>query len=67
MSCADINGIPPASRVRVGAHYPHDALAGVAVGGLTALLVMSALRRRAKALVLRLTAIRLRPLPAVAP
>ncbi|MEH0579192.1 hypothetical protein CTU88_05720 [Streptomyces sp. JV178] len=51
-----------ASRVWVGAHYPHDVLAGVVVGGLVALLVMSALRGRAEAAALRLTATRLRPL-----
>ncbi|WP_314220379.1 phosphatase PAP2 family protein [Streptomyces zaehneri] len=50
------------SRVWVGAHYPHDVLAGVVVGALAALLVMSALRGRAKAAALRLTATRLRPL-----
>ncbi|MEH0586753.1 phosphatase PAP2 family protein [Streptomyces sp. B21-106] len=50
------------SRVWVGAHYPHDVLAGVVVGGLVALLVMSALRGRAEAAALRLTATRLRPL-----
>ena len=50
------------SRVWVGAHYPHDVLAGVVVGALVALLVMSALRRRAEAIALRLAATRLRPL-----
>ncbi|MFF1542276.1 phosphatase PAP2 family protein [Streptomyces sp. NPDC058291] len=50
------------SRVWVGAHYPHDVLAGVVVGALAALLAMSALRRGAQALALRLTATRLRPL-----
>ncbi|MCZ4101783.1 phosphatase PAP2 family protein [Streptomyces sp. H39-C1] len=33
------------SRVWVGAHYPHDAAAGVALGGLVALLSMLTLRR----------------------
>ncbi|MCQ9178005.1 phosphatase PAP2 family protein [Streptomyces sp. IBSBF 2953] len=57
-----------ASRVWVGAHYPHDVLAGLAVGALTALLAMSALRHgRAEALALRLVATRLRPLLAVTP
>ncbi|MER7189520.1 phosphatase PAP2 family protein [Streptomyces flaveolus] len=50
------------SRVWVGAHYPHDVLAGVVVGAVAALLVMSALRRRAEAAALRLAATRLRPL-----
>ncbi|WP_329219811.1 phosphatase PAP2 family protein [Streptomyces sp. NBC_01485] len=51
-----------AARVWVGAHYPHDVLAGVVVGALAALLAMSALRGRADGLALRLTATRLRPL-----
>ncbi|MDX3240335.1 phosphatase PAP2 family protein [Streptomyces sp. ME18-1-4] len=55
-------GAMAAARVWVGAHYPHDVLAGVVVGALAALLVMSVLRRRAEALALRLTATRLRPL-----
>jgi membrane-associated phospholipid phosphatase len=50
------------SRVWVGVHYPHDVVAGVAVGALTALLVMSAVRGSAGALAQRLTATRLRPL-----
>ncbi|MFF9154459.1 phosphatase PAP2 family protein [Streptomyces sp. NPDC014846] len=50
------------SRVWVGAHYPHDVLAGVAVGALAALLAMSALRGRAQAAAMRLAATRLRPL-----
>ncbi|MEU1695068.1 phosphatase PAP2 family protein, partial [Streptomyces hirsutus] len=54
-------GAMAASRVRVGAHYPHDVLAGAVVGALAALLVMSALRRRARALARRLPAARLRP------
>ncbi|MFH9547845.1 phosphatase PAP2 family protein [Streptomyces sp. NPDC017435] len=53
------------SRVWVGAHYPHDVLAGVVVGALVASLVMSALRRRAEAAALRLAATRLRPLVVV--
>ncbi|RZU36668.1 undecaprenyl-diphosphatase [Streptomyces sp. BK022] len=50
------------SRVWVGAHYPHDVLAGVAVGAVSALLAMAALRRCAEAAALRLSATRLRPL-----
>ncbi|GAB7102103.1 phosphatase PAP2 family protein [Streptomyces phaeofaciens JCM 4814] len=53
------------SRVWVGAHYPHDVLTGCAVGALTALLAMSALRRRTEALAVRLAATHLRPLLAV--
>ncbi|MFD7933991.1 phosphatase PAP2 family protein [Streptomyces sp. NPDC059755] len=53
-----------ASRVWVGAHFPHDVLAGVVVGALAALLAMSALSRHAEALALLLTATRLRPLVA---
>ncbi|MEW2049723.1 phosphatase PAP2 family protein [Streptomyces sp. NPDC005476] len=53
------------SRVWVGAHYPHDVLAGVVVGALVASLVMSALRRRAEAAALWLAATRLRPLVVV--
>ncbi|MFG2374638.1 phosphatase PAP2 family protein [Streptomyces sp. NPDC048504] len=55
-------GAMAASRVWVGVHYPHDVMAGVAVGALTALLVMPAVRRSAGVLALRLTATRLRPL-----
>ncbi|MFJ8336321.1 phosphatase PAP2 family protein [Streptomyces sp. NPDC094437] len=51
-----------ASRVWVGAHYPHDVLAGVAVGALTALLVMTTSRGRAGATATHLTSTRLRPL-----
>ncbi|MFI5821960.1 phosphatase PAP2 family protein [Streptomyces rishiriensis] len=51
-----------ASRLWVGAHYPHDVVAGVLVGALVAWLAMSALRRRAETAALRLTATRLRPL-----
>ncbi|WP_405864463.1 phosphatase PAP2 family protein [Streptomyces sp. NBC_00005] len=55
-------GVMAAARVWVGAHYPHDVLAGVVVGALTVLLVMPTLRRHAQTLALRLTATRLRPL-----
>lgn len=51
-----------ASRVWVGAHYPHDVVAGVAVGALVALLVTAALRRNPQALARRIMASRLRPL-----
>ncbi|MET8081305.1 phosphatase PAP2 family protein [Streptomyces sp. NPDC005303] len=51
-----------ASRVWVGAHYPHDVVAGLAVGALVALLLTTALRGRPDALVRRLSATRLRPL-----
>ncbi|MER8018247.1 phosphatase PAP2 family protein [Streptomyces griseoluteus] len=50
------------SRVWVGAHYPHDVLAGVVVGAVSALLAMAALRGRAEAAAPRLAATRLRPL-----
>ncbi|MGW3287066.1 phosphatase PAP2 family protein [Streptomyces sp. NPDC001002] len=55
-------GAMAAARVWVGAHYPHDVLAGVVVGALVSLLAMPALRRHAEILALRLTATRLRPL-----
>ncbi|MCQ9136348.1 phosphatase PAP2 family protein [Streptomyces hilarionis] len=56
------------SRVWVGAHYPHDAVAGLVVGAVTALLAMVPLRRgHAEALARRLAATPLRPLLAVAP
>jgi undecaprenyl-diphosphatase len=51
-----------ASRVWVGAHYPHDVVAGLAVGALAALLLTVAVRSRPDALARRLTATRLRPL-----
>ncbi|MEU7409330.1 phosphatase PAP2 family protein [Streptomyces sp. NPDC042638] len=50
------------SRVWVGAHYPHDVVAGVVVGAVTVPLVLLALRRPAQALAPRLAATRLRPL-----
>lgn len=48
-----------ASRVWVGAHYPHDVLAGLVVGALVAFGAMSAARRQAGALARWLTARRL--------
>ncbi|GHD88494.1 phosphatase PAP2 family protein [Streptomyces naganishii] len=50
------------SRVWVGAHYPHDVLAGVLTGGLVAFALMKWLARRHGALARRITATRLRPL-----
>jgi membrane-associated phospholipid phosphatase len=51
-----------ASRVWVGAHYPHDVVAGVLVGALVALPLTTMVRGRPDALARRLTATRLRPL-----
>ncbi|MDQ0794250.1 membrane-associated phospholipid phosphatase [Streptomyces sp. B1I3] len=51
-----------ASRVWVGAHYPHDVAAGLFVGALVALLLSPALRSRSEALARRLTGTPLRPL-----
>ncbi|MDO0930015.1 phosphatase PAP2 family protein [Streptomyces sp. TG1A-8] len=51
-----------ASRIWVGAHYPHDVVAGLAVGAVVAMLLTAAVRRRPDALARRLTATRLRPL-----
>jgi undecaprenyl-diphosphatase len=50
------------SRVWVGVHYPHDVVAGVAVGALLALGAMVPLKRRPDTLTRRITATRLRPL-----
>ncbi|MGC5561824.1 phosphatase PAP2 family protein [Streptomyces sp. FR-108] len=55
-------GAMAASRVWVGAHYPHDVAAGALVGVLTVLVVMPALRGPVRALAPRLTGTRLRPL-----
>jgi undecaprenyl-diphosphatase len=51
-----------ASRVWVGVHYPHDVVAGLAVGALVALPLTAVVRGRPDALVRRLSATRLRPL-----
>ncbi|WP_020119303.1 phosphatase PAP2 family protein [Streptomyces canus] len=51
-----------ASRVWVGSHYPHDVVAGLAVGALVALLLTAAVRSRPDTLVRRLSATWLRPL-----
>ncbi|MFF8731993.1 phosphatase PAP2 family protein [Streptomyces sp. NPDC015171] len=48
-----------ASRVWVGAHYPHDVLAGAVVGGLVALTAMLVLRPRSGTMARRLAAVRL--------
>jgi membrane-associated phospholipid phosphatase len=51
------------SRVWVGAHYPHDVLAGIVVGALVAWFGMAVLRRRrAEAVARRIAATRLRSL-----
>ena len=47
------------SRVWVGAHYPHDVLAGVVVGTLVALTAMRAVRRQSPAVARWLAARRL--------
>ncbi|MDQ0766908.1 phosphatase PAP2 family protein [Streptomyces canus] len=49
-----------ASRVWVGAHYPHDVAAGMIVGALVAALAMVMLRRRPDPLVRWITGTRLR-------
>ncbi|MFF4146107.1 phosphatase PAP2 family protein [Streptomyces sp. NPDC001698] len=51
-----------ASRVWVGAHYPHDVAAGLLTGALVAYVGMKALLRRPEILARRLAATRLRPL-----
>ncbi|MFK0044600.1 phosphatase PAP2 family protein [Streptomyces sp. NPDC090741] len=55
-----------ASRVWVGAHYPHDALAGFLVGALVAFVSARTVRRHQKALAGRLKSSPLRPLLAAA-
>lgn len=51
-----------ASRVWVGAHYPHDVVAAVVVGALVAALAMVTPRRRPDSIVGWITGTRLRPL-----
>ncbi|MFF7234083.1 phosphatase PAP2 family protein [Streptomyces sioyaensis] len=51
-----------ASRVWVGAHYPHDVAAGITVGALIALLSMTLVRRGSETLARWITSGRLRPL-----
>ncbi|MFJ3913665.1 phosphatase PAP2 family protein [Streptomyces vinaceus] len=51
-----------ASRVWVGAHYPHDVVAGLVVGALVAAVCGRAVRRRQTALADRLGRSRLSPL-----
>ncbi|MFJ6434263.1 phosphatase PAP2 family protein [Streptomyces sp. NPDC091416] len=55
-----------ASRVWVGAHYPHDVLAGFLLGTLVALLTTWAVRRKQGAIAARLKDGPLRPLLAAA-
>lgn len=55
-------GAMTASRVWVGAHYPHDVVAGFVVGALVASTAMVPLTRHADALAHRLETTRLRPL-----
>ncbi|MEV0741850.1 phosphatase PAP2 family protein [Streptomyces sp. NPDC050549] len=50
------------SRVWVGAHYPHDVVAGILIGALLASGAMVLVRHRPKSLAQRITAGRLRPL-----
>ncbi|MFJ8825467.1 phosphatase PAP2 family protein [Streptomyces sp. NPDC102467] len=49
-----------ASRIWVGAHYPHDVVAGLLVGAVTGVLLMRLVRRRPQQLAGRLSATRLR-------
>jgi membrane-associated phospholipid phosphatase len=51
-----------ASRVWVGAHYPHDIVAGVVVGALAGLSLMSVVRGRSENLARWIASGRLRPL-----
>lgn len=57
-------GLMAASRVWVGAHYPHDVLVGFLVGALVACVVTWAVRRRQEAIAARLKGGPLRPLVA---
>ncbi|MGW3206041.1 phosphatase PAP2 family protein [Streptomyces sp. NPDC001135] len=51
-----------ASRIWVGAHYPHDVVAGIAVGALAGLSLMTMVRRQSETLARWITSGRLRPL-----
>lgn len=50
------------ARVYVGAHYPHDVLAGLALGALVGVVGSYVTRRPPTGLITRLTCTRLRPL-----
>ncbi|MGW5475180.1 phosphatase PAP2 family protein [Streptomyces sp. NPDC004008] len=55
-------GAMAASRVWIGAHYPHDVIAGFVVGALVASVTMIPLSSRPDTLARRLETTRLRPL-----
>lgn len=55
------------SRVYIGAHYPHDVLAGLALGALIGVGGYYLTRRPLTAVIHRLTSTRLRPLLTAAP
>ncbi|MEU1513902.1 phosphatase PAP2 family protein [Streptomyces sp. NPDC005811] len=54
-----------ASRVWIGVHHPHDAIAGLLLGGAAAPGLMILIRRRARTVARLLTGTRLSPLLAV--